>query len=371
MRGHVRKRGNTWSIVIYAGQDPNGKKSYKWFSGYKGKRDAEKDLPNKIKEVESNGHLIADDPLLTEYLKTYLEQVIDKGMTKQTSKLYRYTMDKIKASKLSRMKIREVTSYDLQLFVDSMDLSPASVRSYCGLLLGAFKHAVRYKMLSSNPMDAVQFPYKDRPDIVVWTKDDFKRFYDVCRNHAVRDAAVIAIYTGMRISEICALAASDWLQHKDYVDVDSIIDIDGEVRSGTKNRVIRRIPISNELRRYLAEMIMRQNVQFAQLEKQRPDRLLISVRGVTVNPKVLSRQFSNELKMLEFEPKITFHGLRHTFATWQLEAGADLKTIQVLLGHKSYNTTANIYTHVPDELRMNSVNAVQLDLDLQRISNDA
>lgn len=74
MRGHIRKRGSTWSIVVDLGKDPiTGKRKQKWYSGYKTKKEAEKELAEIITKIETGQLADAKNMTLKEYLEKWLE----------------------------------------------------------------------------------------------------------------------------------------------------------------------------------------------------------------------------------------------------------------------------------------------------------
>lgn len=69
MLGSVTKKGNKWYIVVFLGFDQNGKRKYKWFSGYDTKKAAEKDLPNKLKELNEGTFFEPSKETLADFLK--------------------------------------------------------------------------------------------------------------------------------------------------------------------------------------------------------------------------------------------------------------------------------------------------------------
>ena len=159
----------------------------------------------------------------------------------------------------------------------------------------------------------------------------------------LRDAAMLELFyaTGARISELARLRTSD-------VDLrEATVRLFGK---GSKERIVpmhRRAVEATS--RYLAEgrgpLIAR--------AKGRPtagEALFVSSRGRAMGPDGLRRRFDVLKRRAGLPAELTPHAMRHTFATDLLEGGADLRSVQELLGHASLSTT-QLYTHVtPDRL---------------------
>jgi site-specific recombinase XerD len=155
---------------------------------------------------------------------------------------------------------------------------------------------------------------------------------------SLRDMALVELLyaTGMRVGELAKLDLSD-------------LDLErGEVRVLGKGRKERVIPVHDA-----ASQLLR-----AYLEKERPQLagnaiggeteevpLFLSVRGGRLSDRGVRRVVERFFRSLEGGKRISPHTLRHTFATHLLQGGADLRTVQELLGHVDLSTT-QIYTHL-------------------------
>lgn len=156
-------------------------------------------------------------------------------------------------------------------------------------------------------------------------------------NAGARNAAIIAlgVYTGLRVSELVQLDLSD-------------VDLDGTVRvrhgKGDKERHVALHPkAAARLRTYLETRDDEHPAVFLARGGRR-----ISVRAIQRLVQLLAAD-------AELAKHITPHKLRHTFATHLLDAGEDIRVIQVLLGHESISTT-EIYTHVSSTRGRKAVN---------------
>jgi integrase/recombinase XerC len=152
----------------------------------------------------------------------------------------------------------------------------------------------------------------------------------------LRDAAIVELLyaTGARVSELCGL------------DVD---DLDRERRTvrlfgkGAKERVV---PLGVPAARATASWLARGRP--ALVASGSPPALLLGSRGGRLDPRAVRRVVHQRLNAVPGVGDLGPHGLRHTAATHLLEGGADLRSVQELLGHATLATT-QIYTHVSIE----------------------
>ena len=151
----------------------------------------------------------------------------------------------------------------------------------------------------------------------------------------LRDRAILELLygSGLRVGELCAL------------DVDEIDLSSNAITVTGKGRKQRRVPLSGPGRRALDTYI---RAARAALMSERSDAaLFLNKRGTRLNPRSVRAVISKYLRAEGLDP-VNPHALRHSFATHLLDGGADLRTVQELLGHESLATT-QVYTHVSSE----------------------
>jgi integrase/recombinase XerD len=144
--------------------------------------------------------------------------------------------------------------------------------------------------------------------------------------------------TGARISEVSALKPED-------------IDLDqGQVHLFGKGSKARIVPIYPEAVRIVAKYLRKSRPELAARKKKgsAPKTLFVSSRGNEMSANALRDRFERLVSEAGLDDSLTPHAMRHTFATELLNGGADLKSVQELLGHESLSTT-QIYTHLSIE----------------------
>ncbi|MDD5597152.1 MAG: tyrosine recombinase XerC [Victivallaceae bacterium] len=190
------------------------------------------------------------------------------------------------------------------------------------------------KFMSVNEIDRLSSIPK-----IYWTKavqDGTAKDRDSAAFAASRDTALIeAIYSGgLRISEALGLNLGD---------IDLISDIMKVKGKGKKERIAAiGKPAAQALRHYLGMRALR-------TENERPGApLFVNRFGSRLTPRSFQRSLKTYLIFAGLPPDLTPHKLRHSFATHLLDAGADLRAVQEMLGHENLSTT-QIYTHVTAE----------------------
>ncbi len=206
-----------------------------------------------------------------------------------------------------------------------------------------FKYLVREGEAKMNPFKLISTPKLEKKLPNFLYRDEINKLLDrpdPKTPRGLRDKAIIEmIYaTGVRVSELVTLKLSD-------VDLSG-----GEVRVLGKGRKERIVLLGSHsigaLRRYLNEVRLT-------LNKRKSKLLFISRQGTPLSGRSIQRIISLYSRQAGIGRRVTPHTLRHTFATHLLSGGADLRTVQELLGHSSLSTT-QMYTHITKE-RLKSI----------------
>lgn len=166
---------------------------------------------------------------------------------------------------------------------------------------------------------------------------------------------ILCLYTGMRIGEICAL------QWKDINIEERVISISKTIQriyiKNTENKGLTKILITPPKSKKSFRKIPIADAIFDLLKssKREENIYVVTERDEYIEPRLYRKHYYNFMKENSLE-YIKFHGLRHTFATRCIEAGADYKVVSELLGHSSVNLTLNLYVHPRMEDKRKCVN---------------
>ena len=200
-----------------------------------------------------------------------------------------------------------------------------------------FDYLIFEKYRSTNPTDLIETPKlgKRLPDILSVSEIELiVKSLDLSHPQGHRNRAIIeTLYgSGLRVSEIVNLSLSN-LFFKE-----SLIQVTGK---GNKQRLV---PMGSVSKKYL-EIYIEQIRMCQKIDNKYQDLIFLNRNGKRLTRQMIFTLIRSLASKAKIDKKIGPHTFRHSFATHLLENGADLKTIQVLLGHESITTT-EIYTHL-------------------------
>jgi integrase len=216
---------------------------------------------------------------------------------------------------LPNVPLDTVTGFDLQRFFTLFKRSRTRQAVY-DALFGAFRDAYNLKVLAGNPMQGVKIPTHKRRKGRSLDVGERRQFLDDISGSPYEQYFQVLMLTGMRRSEVLALRPS----HIDFEK--GLIHVPG-TKTDSADRIVPLFP-------GVVEALPRPSANDGRYFPFRPD--------------TMTHKFK------KFCPAHKLHDLRHTFATVCLERGIPLKVMQVWLGHKEIETTADIYTHVTRDL---------------------
>lgn len=242
-----------------------------------------------------------------------------------------------------------ITESDVQRFVIekcSSGLAKKTVRDIIAVLRGIVKYGGRHKT----------FPF-EQWEIEYPTNTESKRLPTLTLNHQrtlmlylmgcptpQNIGVLLALCTGMRIGEVCALRWENVDFKQKIITVNSTVGrvyncelkLTEKISSSPKTKnSYREIPISRQLFQSLKTV-----------KKISLSPFVVGTSEHSKEPRSYRDYFDRLLKRLNI-PHVVFHGLRHTFATRCIESKCDYKTVSVILGHSNVATTLNLYVH-PD-----------------------
>ena len=243
---------------------------------------------------------------------------------------------------LGHQRLADITALEIRRFVAHLSGTSVSRRTVArrlSCLRSFFRYLCREGTLEHNPAAAVPTPRLERRLPSFLDEQQVIRLLEtpaLKKWQGWRDRAILeALYsTGMRVSELAGLNLQD------------VDEISGTIVVRGKGKKERLCPVGQTalslVRTYLAKRPKKLRVPYA---------LFVSQKGTRLTVRQVDRLIAQYVQAAGLPPSISPHSLRHSFATHLLEHGADLRSVQELLGHASLSTT-QIYTHItPQRLK--------------------
>jgi integrase/recombinase XerC len=240
--------------------------------------------------------------------------------------------DQLDMSRVDHLTIR---SYLASL--SRRKLSRATVARHLSALRSFFKHLVREGKVEANPARSVSTPKREKHLPAVMQTSDVALLLeqpDTSTTLGLRDAAFLELLyaSGLRIGELTGIDIDD-------VELRSrLVKVHGK---GSKERIV---PFGSKAEAALRAWLAVRGEVVTDIEEQA---FFVNYRGKRITTRSVRRLFDTYLQQAALRAGISPHTMRHSFATHLLNAGADLRGIQELLGHASLSTTQK-YTHLND-----------------------
>ena len=226
----------------------------------------------------------------------------------------------------------------------------ASVRSTARLLSTLkqyYQYLVNNGRRQDNPTALIDAPKVRHSLPVTLSETDIELLFaapDINSDYGIRDRCMLELMysSGLRVSELVSLSFNQ-------IDIHS-----GLARLTGKGNKERIIPIGEEALYWLCRYLKQSRNHFMRPDKVN-DKLFLSSRGSAITRQAVWQNIKRYLQIAGVKTTCSPHSLRHAFATHLLNHGADLRTIQLLLGHSNLSTT-QIYTHIA-QARLQSLHA--------------
>lgn len=285
--------------------------------------------------------------LKTEFLE-YLE--IEKGRSPKTTQNYdHYVSEYLKFSKAK--KPADITERSIREFRLYLNRRPGvsgtmkhKTQNYYMISLRAFLKFLRKRGIESLNPERIELAKVGARDLDLITAQELERLMSGPKGTSLsdlRDRAILELFfsTGLRVSELCSLNRDLDLSRDEF-------SVRGK---GDKVRVVFLSPAAKKaIKEYLDKRGDIDDALFVQYGKASAKAAASRESNLRLTPRSIERLVKKYATKAGITRKVTPHVIRHSFATDLLENGADLRSVQALLGHANITTT-QVYTHVTDK----------------------
>ncbi len=364
MRGHIRRRGSTWAVVVDLGVDERGRRRQKWHSGFKTKKDASQGLTAILAKLQAGTYVEPTRQTVAQYLREWLP-AIKSTVRPGTWSSYRTNVERHAIPRIGHLPLRQLGALQLNTLYEELlangrcdqtgGLSPRTVRYTHTILHRALRDAVRWGVLARNPADLADPPKHRTPEMEVWTAEELRTFLGSVRDDRLHALWLLLAMTGLRRGEALGLR---WVD----LDLDACRASIRQTLSSVGGRLSFSTPKTAKSRRSVTLDPVTIAALRTHRRRQAEERLtwgaayedagLVFTRenGSPIRPDSLTRQFRDLAQVAGLRP-LRLHDLRHTYATIALAAGTHPKVVAERLGHATIAVTLDIYSHVIPSLQ--------------------
>jgi len=361
-----RKENGKYQITVEAGRDPVTGKRRRRYTTCETKNEAKIKEAELIKQIKKGVIKSSGNITVAEHLKEWLKEDC-QDLAPRTYSSYEMIVKKHLIPVLGHIKLEKLNPKHIQLYqnhklkegrVDGKGgLSNRTVQYHHRVLSRALKIAVRWRIVEENPCKYVDAPSIKKKKVETINIEDLNKIITAVKDTWLYEILMVGLFTGMRRGEILGLK---W----ENIDFDNrFIKVRWQVQHiRNKGVFIRELKTDSSYR----EIEIPENIVFMlkRINKKQKEKKLKAGKlykdhdlvfcynnGEPRNPQGVTKKFNRIVSKANLSNKYRFHDLRHTYSTLQLQEGTDMKTLQELLGHAVYSTTADTYSHVTKEMK--------------------
>lgn len=316
---------------------------------------------SELRVKKSKGEVVA--PSAVKFRDLVETWFTSKEAPKATSTrtLYRSVIDKELVPFLGHRKLTEIDLDVLLALVgrwEKRGLSRSTVESYLAPVRQTFDYAVRRKLVGQNPCTLLRgsdLPEAAEKRVYEWSTEEIDALVKASRDLGKRKIAKhdyapmieLAVYTGLRLGELCGLQWSD--VHDLNGDRPTIVvqrqhTRFSEITAPKTKAGKRRVPLWPEA---VAVLKARRLQAFAEGRAKDDDPVFLGAGGTRVSHRNIQRRgFAPARDAAGLPESIRFHDLRHAFASLAAHRGVPLNVLSVVMGHSNVAVTANVYVHL-------------------------
>jgi integrase len=374
MRGHIRECGpQSFQLKIDIGRSAEGKRLVEYHRFYGSKRAAQTRLTELLSAVDKRAHVPRSTLTVGAHVAERIEQWVRLGVASpKTAERYRELLRNQIVPHLGAIVLQDLKAADISRWHATLldsgrkdgegGLSALTVRHAHRLLGKALREAQRFDLVVRDPTIGERPPKVVREEVVILTGDEARAIVTKLVDNPIYPKAIVALFTGLRRSELLALKWSSIdLDRKTLRVVEALEETAAGLRFKTpKSRAGKReITLPDIVVAVLRDHRKRQSEQRMKLGAGRlpADALVFSrLDGGPLSPNALSKEWAKAAASIGV--KATLHAARHTHVSFLIDAGINVVKISRRVGHADIATTLNVYAHLFDAREDKSAEAI-------------
>lgn len=346
-----RRKDGRWEarVILYE----NGKKKYHSIYGHSYSEVKQKKSTFQLDNVYEKPVYKENDMSMEKLLNSWLSE---KELTLKKSALLKYkTIINLHIiPELGSKLVNKITIEEIDAFLSNKlhrgrkdgngGLSKSYIKTMSIIILSSLNFAVSIGIRDAQYIKISKISIEKRRIVVLNNKTQRMILESLSPTSSTTELGIIiALNTGLRIGEVCALRWDDIDLQDDIIHVrHSIIRVESSTSNRKTELIIDSPKTSSSIRDIPINTTMKSLLIGCKFPKE--DTFILSGNSNFISPRTFEYRFHKVLNKYNI-PDFNFHTLRHTFATRCIECGVDVKTLSEILGHSNVNITLNNYIH--------------------------
>ena len=354
-QGTVNQRyKGSWELKWYGPADQNGNQKRISETVRGTKKEAEKILRERLLSVDNGSFVDKSKETVSEFMNRWLETYAATNVTLRTAHGYEGYSRRYINPTIGKVALQSLTPSQVQkVYADMLErgLSNTTVLHLHRLLKEALGHAVKWGIIARNVAEAASPPRPEQKQMPMWDVPTIIDFLELSHGTRFGHIHEFAVLTGLRRSEICGLKWGAVELESGSLSVVATLQrikghglVTGTPKTKRSRRTVDLAPETIDLLRTIRGGQMAQQLEYGSVWLN-TGYVFTDFDGSPLAPDWLSKDFCGLVRAHGL-PQLTFHGLRHAFATLGLKAGISPKVVSEALGHSSVGITLDIYSHV-------------------------
>ena len=361
MRGSIERRGKSWRIIADVGRDAATGKRLRHTETHRTRRDAERRLATILEQANTGAYVAPAKLTVGNFLHTWLRDYAATNTRPRTAEEYGKKVETQIIPGIGAIPLAGLRPDHLQsLYRKALEngrrdgkggLSARSVVHLHRIIRESLGHAVRWGLLARNVALAVDPPRPVNREMATLDAEGVRRVLDVCEGTIWHVAFHLAIYTGLRRSELLGLRWKDMdLVLGTLSVVRAMHQLSGgriiftEPKTAKGKRMVALVPATAVLLRGHRERVDADRALLG-LGLGQDDLVLAHADGSPIHPDYMTEVWATTADQVGY-PSVRLHDLRHTHASLMLKQGVHPKVVSERLGHANIGITLDTYSHV-------------------------
>lgn len=339
----TQRTDGRWSGRIDLGFDANGKRIRKEVYG-RTRKEAHEKLQDLIAEHRSGMLATPSKIKVGDYLDEWLETIIKPQMAASTLRDYSGCVRVHVKPAIGKVELQKLNAIQVDALYRKIEATGVkSTAARCHKILSkALKRAVKLRIIPVNVCSQTEIPSYKIPEVETWTAKQAETFLKAIRENRLYGLYLLAITTGMRVGEICALRWENVNLEGGELFVRLTTTEDGGTKPPKTEKSRRRVPLSRSV---VDAMRDRRRESLSEGNAASPWVFCADRGGMYWRNHLVNRIFKRLIRKNEL-PEIRFHDLRHCCASVLLQENTHPAIVQGLLGHSKIKTTMDTYSHL-------------------------